>query len=406
MPPYPPRSFFHSHAIKKKMNTHHDIAGHKLTLLRNGEEYFPRLIEVINSAQRSVYLETYIYAADKIGRMFSTALQAAAGRGVVIHLLLDGFGSAELPQAWLDELQNAGVEVLWFRKEVGRFSLQRYHLRRLHRKLALIDGRIAFIGGINIIDDMSEGLTAPRLDFAVEIEGEIVKNIHVSMRRLWLLVAWTHLHRPGERDKVRLLRRGNSQQQVQFITRDNLSHRRDIEKSYLTAIANAKQEIIIANAYFLPGRRFRRALLDAVQRGVRVVLFLQGKVEYRLQHYATMSLYGELLHHGIEIYTYQASYMHAKVAVIDSEWSTVGSSNIDPFSLWLAREANLVVQDKLFANNLRDQLFSEIKLSTKLLESSIWHKLNIFNWLIINVSYMLARLITSMLVHNKERDVI
>ena len=388
------------------MNTHHDIAGHKLTLLRNGEEYFPRLIEVINSAQRSVYLETYIYAADKIGRMFSTALQAAAGRGVVIHLLLDGFGSAELPQAWLDELQNAGVEVLWFRKEVGRFSLQRYHLRRLHRKLALIDGRIAFIGGINIIDDMSEGLTAPRLDFAVEIEGEIVKNIHVSMRRLWLLVAWTHLHRPGERDKVRLLRRGNSQQQVQFITRDNLSHRRDIEKSYLTAIANAKQEIIIANAYFLPGRRFRRALLDAVQRGVRVVLFLQGKVEYRLQHYATMSLYGELLHHGIEIYTYQASYMHAKVAVIDSEWSTVGSSNIDPFSLWLAREANLVVQDKLFANNLRDQLFSEIKLSTKLLESSIWHKLNIFNWLIINVSYIVARLITSMLVHNKERDVI
>ena len=253
---------------------------------------------------------------------------------------------------------------------------------------------------------MSEGLTAPRLDFAVEIEGEIVKNIHVSMRRLWLLVAWTHLHRPGERDKVRLLRRGNSQQQVQFITRDNLSHRRDIEKSYLTAIANAKQEIIIANAYFLPGRRFRRALLDAVQRGVRVVLFLQGKVEYRLQHYATMSLYGELLHHGIEIYTYQASYMHAKVAVIDSEWSTVGSSNIDPFSLWLAREANLVVQDKLFANNLRDQLFSEIKLSTKLLESSIWHKLNIFNWLIINVSYIVARLITSMLVHNKERDVI
>jgi cardiolipin synthase len=388
------------------MNTHHDVAGHKLTLLRNGEEYFPRLIEVINTAQRSVYLETYIFAADKIGRMLSTALQNAASRGVVIHLLLDGYGSSELPQNWIDELLKGGVEVLWFRKEVGRFSLQRYHLRRLHRKLVLIDGRIAFIGGINIIDDMSDGLVAPRLDFAVEIEGEIVKNIHVSMRRLWLLVAWTHFHRPGERDKVRLLRRANSQQQVQFITRDNLRHRRDIEKSYLKAMANAKQEIIIANAYFLPGRRFRRALLDAVQRGVRVVLFLQGKVEYRLQHYATMALYGELLHYGIEIYTYQASFMHAKVAVIDSEWSTVGSSNIDPFSLWLAREANLVVQDKLFANDLRDQLLSEIKLSTRLLDPSIWYKLNIFNWLMINVSYMLARLITSMLVHNKERDVI
>ncbi len=386
------------------MNTHHDVAGHKLTLLRNGEEYFPRLIEAINSAQRTIYLETYIYAADIVGRMFSTALKNAASRGVVIHLMLDGFGSSELPQSWQDELRKAGVEVLWFRKEVGRFSLQRYHLRRLHRKLVLIDGRIAFIGGINIIDDMSEGLTAPRLDFAVEIEGEIVKNIHVSMRRLWLLVAWTHFHRPGERDKVRLLRRANSQQQVQFITRDNLRHRRDIEKSYLKAIAGAKQEIIIANAYFLPGRRFRRALLEAVQRGVRVVLFLQGKVEYRLQHYATMALYGELLHYGIEIYTYQASFMHAKVAVIDSEWSTVGSSNIDPFSLWLAREANLVVQDKLFACNLRDQLLNEIKLSSRQLVPTIWHKLNILNWLMMHVSYILARLITSMLVHNKERD--
>lgn len=388
------------------MNARHEVAGHKLTLLRNGEEYFPRLIEVINSAQRSIYLETYIYAADMVGRMFSTALKEAAGRGVVIHLLLDGFGSAALPQAWLDELRNAGVEVLWFRKEVGRFSLQRYHLRRLHRKLALIDGRIAFIGGINIIDDLSEGLAAPRLDFAVEIEGEILKNIHVSMRRLWLLVAWTHFRKPGEREKVRLLRRSSSQQQVQFITRDNLRHRRDIEKSYLKAIANAKQEIIIANAYFLPGRRFRRALLDAVQRGVRVVLFLQGKVEYRLQHYATMALYGELLHYGVEIYAYQASFMHAKVAVIDSEWSTVGSSNIDPFSLWLSREANLVVQDKSFANNLRDQLLSEMKHSSRQHVPSIWHKLNIFNWLMMHVSYMLARLITSMLVHDEERDVI
>ena len=386
------------------MSTHYEVAGHKLTLLRNGEEYFPRLVEAINSAQRSVYLETYIFAADKIGRMLSTALQAAASRGVAVHVLLDGFGSAELPQGWLDEMHKSGVEVLWFRKEVGRFSLQRYHLRRLHRKLGLIDGHIAFVGGINIIDDISEGLTVPRLDFAIEIEGEMVNDINVSMRRLWLLVSWTLFHRPGERDKVRLLRRANSQQQVQFITRDNLRHRRDIEKSYLKAIAGAKQEIIIANAYFLPGRRFRRALLDAVQRGVRVVLFLQGMVEYRLQHYATMALYGELLHYGIEIYTYQASFMHAKVAVIDSEWSTVGSSNIDPFSLWLSREANLVVQDSLFAGNLRDQLLNEIKLSSHQIVPSVWHKLNILNWLMMHISYMLARLITSLLVHNKERD--
>ena len=256
------------------MNTSYLVAGNTLSLLRNGEEYFPRLLAAIASAHTSIYLETYIYAADATGQMFSVALQNAARRGVVTRILLDGFGSAELPQSWLDELQQAGVEVLWFRKEVGRFSLKRYHLRRLHRKLALIDGRVAFIGGINIVDDVTQDLSAPRLDYAVEIEGEVVNNIHVSISRLWLLVAWTHFHRQGQRDKVRLLRRTDTQQQVQFITRDNLRHRRDIEHAYLKAIADAKHEIIIANAYFLPGRRFRKALLVAVQRGVRVVLFL------------------------------------------------------------------------------------------------------------------------------------
>ena len=386
------------------MNRSHLVAGHNITLLRNGEEYFPRLIAAIAAAKRTIYLETYIYAADHTGRLISIALQNAAKRGVVTRLLLDGFGSAELPQKWIDEMIAAGVEVLWFRKEVGRFSLQRYHLRRLHRKLVLIDGHTAFIGGINITDDVSHGLKAPRLDYAVEVEGDVVHDIHVSMRRLWLLVAWTHFHRQGERDKVRLLHRASLQQQVLFITRDSLRHRRDIENAYLKAIASAQREIIIANAYFLPGRKFRNALLDAEKRGVRVVLFLQGKVEYRLQHYATLALYDELLHSGIEIYAYKASYMHAKVAVIDGEWATVGSSNIDPFSLWLAREANLVVQDAAFASSLREDLLSEMKHRAQRVSPSVWRRLNIFNWLVMRISYTLARLLIGALINYKVRD--
>ena len=382
----------------------HQVAAHSLTLLRNGEEYFPRLIAAINAAQRSIYLETYIYASDGTGREIAAALQRAARRGVVTRVLLDGFGSSDLPDSWLDELRAAGVEVLWFRKEVGRFSFQRYHLRRLHRKLALIDGERAFVGGINIIDDLAQGLKAPRLDYAVEVEGAVVRDIHVSMRRLWLLVAWSQLHRQGERDKVRLLHSVNVQQQVQFITRDNLRHRRDIEKSYLAAIAGAQHEIIIANAYFLPGRRFRKALLDARQRGVRVVLFLQGRVEYRLQHYATTALYDELLHAGMEIYAYQASYMHAKVAVIDGLWATVGSSNIDPFSLWLAREANLVVQDAAFAGSLREDLLAEMQHRSQRVAASVWRKLNIFNWLVMHSSYILARLLIGALINYRVRD--
>jgi cardiolipin synthase len=386
------------------MSSPHQIGGHTLTLLRNGEEYFPRLVAAIDAAKHSIYLETYIYAADTTGHLFSTALQNAAKRGVATRLLLDGFGSSELPQRWIDEMLAAGVEVLWFRKEVGRFSLRRYHLRRLHRKLALIDERIAFVGGINIIDDLSQGLNAPRLDYAVEVEGEVVRDIHVSMQRLWLLIAWTNFHRLGERDKIRHLHRASEQQQLVFLTRDSLSHRRDIERAYLKAIADARHEIIIANAYFLPGRQFRRALLDAAQRGVRVVLFLQGKVEYRLQHYATLALYDELLRAGIEIYAYQASYMHAKVAVVDGEWATVGSSNIDPFSLWLAREANLVVIDSAFAARLRDDLLAEMQRGSHRVVLSVWRNLNIFGWLVMRVSYIFARLLTGVLVYHKGQD--
>lgn len=386
------------------MSAVHQIAGHTLTLLRNGEQYFPRLIAAIDDAAYSVYLETYIYADDASGRLVADALLRAVQRGVAVRVLLDGFGSAELPQQWVDEMRSSGVEVMWYRQEVGRFSLQRYHLRRLHRKLAVIDGRIGFIGGINIVDDTSGGLDAPRLDYAVQVEGEVVRDIHASMLRLWLLVGWTQFRRQGQREKIRRLATTTSQQQVAFLMRDNFRHRRDIERAYLAAIMSAQREIILANAYFLPGRRFRHALLAAAKRGVRVVLFLQGKVEYRLQHYATLALYDELLRAGIEIHEYRASFLHAKVAVVDGEWATVGSSNIDPFSLWLAREANLVVRDAGFATDLRTDLLSEMQHRSRLVKSSLWRDLNVFGWIVMHLSYALARLVAGVLVYHKGHD--
>jgi cardiolipin synthase len=141
-----------------------------------------------------------------------------------------------------------------------------------------------------------------------------------------------------------------------LLLRDNVRHRRTIERAYLEAFDSARQDILIANAYFLPGRRFREALRALAQRGVRVRLLLQGRVEYRLQHYAQQALYGQLLAAGVQIHEYLPSYLHAKVAVVDSHWATVGSSNIDPFSLLLAREANVAVHDPDFVSQLRSQL--------------------------------------------------
>lgn len=387
------------------MSSTHLVAGHALTLLHNSEEYFSRLIAAIDSATHSVYLETYIYAADATGRRFSDALQRAAKRGVAVRLLLDGYGSAELPQQWVDEMLAADIEVLWFRKEVGHFSFRRYHLRRLHRKLALVDERIAFVSGINICDDFPDGkIAAPRLDYSVEVQGGTVRHIHASMHRLWMLVSWTNFRRQREHAKPQAAHGHTAQHKVVFLVRDNLRHRRDIERAYLKAIVAAQREIIIANAYFLPGLRLRRALLDAARRGVRVSLLLQGRVEYRLQHYATLALYDELLTAGVKIYQYHISFLHAKVAVVDGYWATVGSSNIDPFSLWLAREANLEVRDTGFAEALRASLLQEVVHGAQQVSHSSWRELGLWARLLMRASYSVVRILTAVTGYARGRD--
>lgn len=382
----------------------HHVAGHSLQLLRCGEEYFPRLVEKVDAATESVYLETYIYATDASGRLVADALIRAVQRGVAVHLLLDGFGSADFPQSWREELRAAGVQVLIYRPQISWLTLRRKRLRRLHRKLALIDEHVAFIGGINIIDDTSDGTGVPRLDYAVEVHGETVQRIHASMRRLWAMASWTSLRKRHEHDRLQLLLPHATQPHVAFVFRDNLRHRNDIQHAYLDAIANAKSEIVIANAYFLPGRIFRHALMDAARRGVRVVLMLPGRMDHPLLQYATQFMYDDLLDAGLEIYEYRASFMHAKVAVIDSYWSTVGSSNIDPFSLWLAREANLVIRDSGFAAHLRASLLQEMEHGATPVQHSEWVRKSFWSKLQPRLSYVLVRLMTAISGRARERD--
>ena len=389
------------------MNDSHRVDGHTLTLLRNGEEYFPRLIAAVDGAVISVYVETYIYATDASGLMVAEALRRAVLRGVKVHLLLDGFGCAELSRSWVAEMRAAGVHVLWFRPEISWLSLRRKRLRRLHRKLVVVDGSTAFVGGINIEDDVPPGTSmGPRLDYAVEVQGEVVRYIHVVIRRLWVLVSWTNFRRQRERVHLHLLHKNtrSAHSQVVFLLRDNFRHRRSIEQAYLHAIAGARREIIIASAYFLPGKHMRVALQDAARRGVKVMLLLQGRVEYRLQHYATLALYEELLGAGVEIPEYHASFLHAKVAVVDGHWATVGSSNIDPFSLWLAREANLVVRDDAFAAALRDDLMHEMAHGASVVARENWRKLGTWTRLRARFSRVVVRLLAGVIGYAPEQD--
>ena len=337
------------------------VSGNRLILLRSGTEYFPALLAAIQAARTEIFLETYLYEDDATGRAVTNALCAAAKRDVAVHLMVDGFGAKDMQETIRHQLRESGVQLLVYRPVISRLTLRRQRLRRMHRKLAVLDGKTAFIGGINIIDDMdTPGHSPPRVDYAVQIEGPLLRLIHSSAVQLWRRVALAHLRRRPLPSAV-VDDRPRGTQRAAFVTRDNVAHRRDIETAYLTAIAAARHEIIIANAYFFPGRRFREALMQAATRGVRVVLILQGRVEYTLLHYAAQALYGTLLANGIKICEYRKSFLHAKVAVIDGHWATVGSSNIDPFSLMLAREANVVVEDHRFASELHDSLCRAIE---------------------------------------------
>ena len=356
--------------------------GNHLTLLENGADYFPALIGAIDGARHEIHLESYIFQADTIGLSVAQALMGAARRGVVTRLLLDGFGTRDLPAALRAELRNAGVEVSFFRPEHGRLPMPlrryRHRLRRMHRKLALVDARVAFVGGINIIDDLGGGkLTQPRLDYAVRIEGPLVADIHACAYRLWRLLSWSRLGlRRGEGVWLKPIADIAGEQRGEFVVRDNLRGRRGIEKAYLHAIRGARHEIFIANAYFLPGLRFRHALVEAAQRGVRVVLIMQGYTDHPLYRAASRALYRYFLENGVEVFECHLSELHAKVAVVDGKWATVGSSNIDPFSLLLAREANVVAHDRQFAETLLASLQGLVRQGGHRIHRLDWRRIS------------------------------
>ena len=360
--------------------------GHQIQLLQGGQAFFLALTDAIDSSAHEVRMETYIFNVEVSGAQVAAALERAAQRGVAVYLVMDGVGTPSIPDEWVTRFNTAGVKWHIF-SPLGRFGLfipSRW--RRLHRKLCVVDGTVAFCGGINVLDDFYDpnhgALEAPRFDFAVRVTGPLVQAVHEATAQFWWRlqaantmrhsdfgVAWRALHQSV---KLALKFRSSAPSpqetglavpgtvehstNADLVLRDNVRNRTRIERSYRKAIGLARQEIIIANAYFLPGRKLRQGLIYAAQRGVRVRLLLQGRYEYFMQYHATRPVYGALLAAGVEIHEYSVSFLHAKVAVIDGHWATVGSSNLDPLSLLLAREANVVVDDVAFAHDLRGRL--------------------------------------------------
>ena len=376
------------------------VTGNRINLLRSGAEYFPALERAIDSARGEIWLESYIFADDASGRRIADALSRAAERGVKVRVLVDGWGAKFYLTNLLERaMRKAGIELLKYRPEVSAWQFRSHRLRRLHRKLCQIDQRIAFVGGINVIDDMNTpGHTPPRLDFAVSVEGPLVPAVAQTMQRVWALVQLVQF---GSTQLPLFPVRGRAEragtQTAKFIIRDNLRHRRDIEQAYLAAIRGAKREIIIANSYFFPGITFRRELVEAVGRGVSVTLILQAKVEYVLLHFASRAMYGQLLQAGVVIQEYHRSMLHAKVAVIDDRWATVGSSNIDPYSLLMAREANVVVRDRGFASELKRELGTMIEGGSQRVIHQDWQSRSRLYKVAIWIAYGIVRVAMGLL---------
>jgi cardiolipin synthase A/B len=348
------------------------IPGNTISLLENGEQFFPRVFDAIANAEREVIVETFILFEDPVGEGLRDALIAAARRGAKVDLMIDGFGSPDLSEKFMHALTSAGVKVRVFDPGKPVFGRRLNVFRRMHRKIVVIDGARAFVGGINYsVDHMIESGPKSKQDYAVELTGPIVSEIHRFVLHAIAVggkgAGWFRRRLKAAHDD-RTTHTGEAD--LLFVTRDNRRHTNDIERHYRAAIRAARQRVVIANAYFFPGYRLIKEMRRAARRGVDVRLILQGEPDMPIVKVAASMLYHHLLNAGVRIYEYCERPLHGKVALMDDRWSTVGSSNLDPLSLSLNLEANVVVRDEAFNAVLSGKLEELMRTSCKQVQTS------------------------------------
>lgn len=330
--------------------------GNSIQLLINGENFFPSVFDCIRNAQYEVLLETFIFFEDEVGVALQRELIAAAKRGVRVEVTVDDYGSADLSEDFISSMTDAGIHLHLFDPTPRLLGARVNLFRRLHRKIVVVDAEVALVGGINYsADHLTRSGPTAKQDYAVQVRGPIVQDIHQAC---WQLLNYgSGASSKGSIDNALAPTFDPAGSvRMQFVIRDNIKHKKDIEKHYERAIKNAKQRLVIANAYFFPGYRLLRAIRQAAKRGVAVTLILQGRADMPWVAACTRLLYEYLLRGGVSIYEYCKRPLHGKVALADDEWSTVGSSNLDPLSLALNLEANLMIENKAFNQQLYEHL--------------------------------------------------
>ncbi len=358
-----------------RLSDYRVVAGNHVSLLVDGAQAFPAMLRAIERAQRTIVLDSYIYAADRTGQRFLDQLVAAAHRGVKVRVLVDGVGSLATPNDFFAPLRQAGGEALFFRPPAP-WRPKWGFWQRDHRKMLIVDDEVGFTGGINIADEyapVEQGGGAWH-DVHAQLDGPAVREMTKIFNRTWYKltqVNWDHRLR-------RAMPAGNVPVQV---LESALTKRRTIRAGYLQAIRDARRTIRITNAYFIPDQGVRRALANACWRGVRVQLLLAGRTDMRPVLFASRALYARLLRWGVEVYEWTDRVLHAKSAVIDGVWCSIGSYNLDRRSLLHNLEANIVCLDPELGRALDEQFERDVARSQRI-DVVSWHRRPILDKLI------------------------
>ncbi len=362
------------------------IASKNLELVYSGEDYFSRLEAIICNSQIEIHMQMYLFENDATGNRIIMALKEAASRNVQVYVLLDGLGSLSFPSETIKEMRQSGINIRFF---APLFSTYTFYLgRRLHRKVIVADAKVVLIGGINIADKYCGSPTeAPWLDYAVQLKGEIAEPLQKLCTNIYFK------KRNFQNKKIKSSFPFEEDGMVRILQNDWLKGENEICDGYIKSIRNAKTEIIIVGSYFLPGIRIIRALKKASKNKVKIKLILSGKSDLPLTRRATCFLYGKLLKYNIELYEWDQSILHGKVAVIDGNWTTIGSFNLNNLSSYGSLEMNVEINSALFSKMFEAHLIKIIAQCQSITSNSLKIKNNLLTKSINFLSYCITRII-------------
>ena len=374
-------------ALKQNFTTNNQA-----TLLKNGKDAVDAHIKLVKEANEKILFHTYIFHEDGITSDFCDALIEKSKQGVKVFFIVDAFGTPELSKELKQRMHDAGVHWAYFAPFFGkRFQ----HLgRRLHQKLLLIDNKKAITGGINLAKKFVDPNDAnPWLDYSVLIDGEEIYRIQRKVRSLYIKHFPEHAHFLSESiQKQNFL--FERELKAKSLVNDFMRFKSEVYQSYLKAIRNSEKSIKITATYFLPGKRLLRELKKASKRGVEIELIFGEVSDHPLERYSSRYLYSWYLNHGIKIYEWNKSILHAKAALIDDDWVSIGSYNHNYLSRYICLELNVELIDREFAKKM-DEQFKYIKENSIQVEKQEWSKKT--SWLRIAfyfITYTFSNLIT------------